>query len=115
MNFRAPRGGFIVGLDLKTGEESWRFNTVARPGEPGGNTWNDLPLDQRNGGSVWVTGSFDPELNLVYFGPAPTYDTGPLVEPVGKPGVNNDALYTNTTVALNPDTGELVVALPAFG
>ena len=108
MSFRAPRGSFITAIDLETGEESWRFHTVARPGELGGNTWNDLPLDARNGGSVWVTGSYDPELDLVYFGPAPTYDTAPLMEPVGREGVSNDALFTNTTVAIRPSTGELV-------
>ena len=48
------------------------------------------------------------ELNLIYFGVAPTYDTGPLLHPVNKEGISNDALYTNCTVALNADTGELV-------
>jgi len=105
---RVPKGGFIVALDINTGAESWRFNTVARPGEPGGNTWNDLPLEQRSGGSVWHQGSYDPELNLVYFGTAPTYDTGPLLHLIDKEGVTNDALFTNTTLAFNPDTGELV-------
>ncbi|MEM9409051.1 MAG: PQQ-binding-like beta-propeller repeat protein [Acidobacteriota bacterium] len=108
MSFRAPRGGFVVGLDAETGEERWRFHTVARPGEIGGETWNDLPLDARNGGSVWVTGAYDPELDLVFFGPAPTYDTAPLMAASTKEGVNNDALFTNTTVALRPKTGELV-------
>ncbi len=104
----ASRGGFIVGLNVETGDEIWRFNTIARPGEPGGNTWNDVPLDKRSGGSVWHQGSYDPELNLVYYGVAPTYDTGPLLKPLGKEGVTNDALYTNCTIALNPETGELV-------
>ena len=108
MSFRVPKGSFIVALDIDTGVEAWRFNTVARPGEPGGHTWNNLTLEQRNGGSVWVTGSYDAELNLVYFGAAPTYDTGPLLHPVNMEGVNNDALYTNATIALNPETGELV-------
>lgn len=103
-----PEGGFIVGLDLETGEETWRFEAVARPGEPGGNSWNDLSLTQRSGGSVWIPGSYDPELDLVYFGTAPTYDTAPLLHSINKPGVNNDALFTNATVALRPKTGELV-------
>ena len=103
-----PGGGFIVGLDLETGQEVWRFNTVAWPGEPGGNTWNDIPLEERSGGSVWVPGSYDPELDLVYFGLAPTYHTEPLLRPVDIEGVTNDALYTNSTVALRPETGELV-------
>ena len=105
---RTPQGAFIVAIDLESGEEAWRFNTVARPGEPGGNSWNDLPLDRRNGGSVWHQGTYDAELNLVYFGVAPTYDTGPLLQRVDKEGITNDALYTNCTIALNPDTGELV-------
>jgi alcohol dehydrogenase (cytochrome c) len=103
-----PEGGFIVGLDLDTGEETWRFHTVAHPGEPGGNTWNAIDLAQRSGGSVWVPGSYAPELGLVYFGLAPTYNTQPLLRPVNLPGVSNDALYTNSTVALRPQTGELV-------
>lgn len=103
-----PRGGFILALDVESGQEAWRFNTIARPGEPEGHTWNDLPLDKRSGGSVWHQGTFDPELNLMYFGIAPTYDTGPLLKPVDKEGVTNDALYTNCTIALDPDTGELV-------
>ena len=102
------RGGFILAVDLETGEESWRFNTIPRPGEPGDETWNGVPLDKRSGGSVWHQGTYDPELNLVYYGVAPTYDTGPLMNAVDTPGVTNDALYTNCTVALNPETGELV-------
>jgi len=102
------RGSFILAVDLETGKEAWRFNTVARPGEPGGDTWNDLPLDKRSGGSVWNPGSYDAELNLVYFGAAPTYDTQPLRAPLGKAGVSNDALFTDCTIALNPDTGRLV-------
>jgi alcohol dehydrogenase (cytochrome c) len=102
-----PEGGFIIGIDLETGTEQWRFHTVARPDGPGGNTWNNLPLEARSGGSVWIPGSYDPDLNLVYFGTAPTYDTGPLLEDLGIDGVSNDALYTNSTLALNPLTGEL--------
>ena len=104
----APKGGFILALDVNSGKEVWRFNTVARPGEPGGNSWNGLPLEKRKGGAVWHQATYDAELNLVYFGIAPTYDTGPLLIPVVKEGITNDALYTNCTVALNADTGELV-------
>ena len=106
-SFRVSQGSFIVAVDIASGRESWRFYTVARPGEPGGDTWNDLPLEQRNGGSVWVTGSYDPKLDLVYFGPAPTYDTAPLLERVDKEGVSNEALFTNATVALDASTGKL--------
>jgi alcohol dehydrogenase (cytochrome c) len=104
----APKGGFILAVDMETGKEAWRFNTIARPGEQGGNTWNELPITSRSGGSVWQHGTYDPELNLIYFGVAPTYDTGPLLHSLNKEGVSNDALYTDCTVALNADTGELV-------
>ena len=105
---RVPGGGFIIAVDVRTGEETWRFQTLAHPGEPGGNSWNDLPLAQRRGGSVWIAGSYDSELDLVFFGVAPTYNTGPLLQASPLPGVNNDALYTNSTLALRPATGELV-------
>ena len=108
VNGQAPGGAYIVGLDAETGAEAWRFYTIARPGEPGGDTWNGLPLEQRTGGSVWTAGSYDAKRNLAFFGPAPTYDTGPLRDPVARTGVTNEALYTNATLALNPDTGRLV-------
>jgi alcohol dehydrogenase (cytochrome c) len=104
---RAPGGNFIVALDANTGEEAWRFYTIARPGEPGGESWNGLPLDKRNGGSVWTAGSYDPQLNLAYFGVGQTYDTGPQLHPVKQPGITNDGLYTDSTLAINPDTGKL--------
>ncbi len=105
---RAPKGGFIIAVDIETGEEIWRFNTIARPGEPHGNSWNGLSLDERSGGSVWHQGTYDPELNLIYFGVAPTYDTGPLLHSVNRAGITSDALYTNCTLALNASTGDLV-------
>ncbi len=102
-----PGGGFIVALDIDTGKELWRFHTLARPGEPGGNTWNDIPLDKRTGGSVWQQGTYDPDLNLIYYGAGATYDTAQLRNPVSIPGVTNDALFTNATIALDADTGKL--------
>ncbi|MDP3739294.1 MAG: PQQ-binding-like beta-propeller repeat protein [Hyphomonadaceae bacterium] len=101
-------GGYIVALDINTVKEIWRFNSIARPGEPGGETWNGLPLEKRFGGSVWHQGTYDRDLNLIYYGVAPTYDTAPLRNPSGIPGTTSDALYTNSTIALNPDTGKLV-------
>jgi alcohol dehydrogenase (cytochrome c) len=101
-------GNFIVAIDLDSSEEVWRFYTIARPDEPGGNTWNNLSLEDRTGGSVWNPGSYDPQLNLVYFGPAPTYDTNSLRVKSGVTGMTSDALYTNSTIALNAETGELV-------
>ena len=104
----APGGGFIVGMDMATGRELWRFHTIPRPGEPGGDSWNGLPLEKRSGASVWDQGTYDKALNLAYFGVGQTYDTGPLLKPSGVPGTTQDALYTDSTLALNPDTGKLV-------
>jgi alcohol dehydrogenase (cytochrome c) len=101
-------GDWIVGLDAQTGEEKWRFNTIARPGQPGGDSWNDAPVNERYGSGVWTIGSYDPDLNLLYFGTGNTYDVGTLLIPrKGKSLSNNDALYTDSTVALDPDTGKL--------
>jgi alcohol dehydrogenase (cytochrome c) len=97
----------VVALDVKTGNLAWRFNTIAQPGEPGGDTWNDHTAEERNGGSVWIAGSYDSTLNLAFFGVAQTYDTALLAKPV-RPGVNTDGLYTDCTLAINPDTGKLV-------
>ena len=106
---RAVAGGnFIVAVDLETGTEAWRFYTIARPDAAGGNSWNGLPLEERTGGSVWTPGSYDAELNLLYFGPAPTYDTDSLRVLANAPNISTDALYTNSTIALNADNGELV-------
>jgi alcohol dehydrogenase (cytochrome c) len=107
INGQAPGGAYIVGLDADSGAEVWRFYSIARPDEPGGNSWNGLPLEQRSGGSVWTAGAYDVESGLAFFGPAPTYDTGPLRDPIGRAGISNEALYTNSTVALEPKTGEL--------
>jgi alcohol dehydrogenase (cytochrome c) len=101
-------GCWIVGLDARTGAEIWKFNTIARPGQPGGDSWNGHPVDERFGGSVWNAGSYDPDLNLVYIGVAQTYDAGTLLEPNGPKGQNADGLYMDSTLALDPDTGKLV-------
>jgi alcohol dehydrogenase (cytochrome c) len=105
---QGPGGNMIVALDSATGKEAWRFYTIAHPGQPGGDSWNGLPLEKRSGASVWTAGSYDPALNLVFFGAAQTYDTGPLVHPSQEPGITNDGLYTDTTLAFDPDTGKLV-------
>ncbi len=105
----SPGGCFIVALDVETGREAWRFHTIARPGQPGGDSWNGAPVKERFGGGVWTAGSYDADLDLVYFGIGNTYDSATLLEPrPGAKGVsNNDGLYTDATVALKPDTGEL--------
>jgi alcohol dehydrogenase (cytochrome c) len=104
---RVPGKNYIVALDSETGNVAWRFNTIAQPGEPGGETWNDHTAEERNGGSVWIAGSYDSALNLAFFGVAQTYDTALLAKPA-HPGVNRDGLYTDCTLAINPDTGKLV-------
>ena len=102
-----PRGCFIVALDIDTGKEVWRFNTVPRHGEPGGHSWNGVPVEKRSGGSVWQFGTYDADLNLVFYGVGQTYDTAPLLVPSDEPGITNEALYTNSTIAIDPGTGEL--------
>ena len=104
---RSPGGNFIVALDAESGKEAWRFAAIAPPGDPH-DSWNGVPLDKRNGASVWVPGSYDAGLNLAFFGPAQTYDTGPLRNRSHETGVSNDGLYTDSTLAIDPDTGRLV-------
>jgi alcohol dehydrogenase (cytochrome c) len=92
--------GFIAGFDAKTGKEAWRFNTVPGPGEPGHETWGGDSW-QHGGGSVWVTGSYDPEQNSTYWGIG---NPGPDWNGDARPG---DNLYSDCVVALDPDTGRL--------
>jgi alcohol dehydrogenase (cytochrome c) len=102
-------GGFgrIVGLSASDGKPLWNFNVVPQRGEAGTQSWNDMPFAERSGGSVWTTGYYDPELDLAFFGTGNTYNTAPLAKPLGKAGITNDALYTDTTLALKPETGKL--------
>jgi len=93
---------FITGHDAATGREVWRTSTIARPGEPGGDTWGDLPLTFRAGGDAWIPGSYDPEANLVYWATAQAKPWARVAR-----GTDGDALYTNSTLALDPDTGKM--------
>jgi alcohol dehydrogenase (cytochrome c) len=93
---------FISGHDAETGKQLWRTSTVARPGEPGGDTWGDLPLQFRAGSDSWIPGSYDPAANLVYFGTAQAKPWARAVR-----GTDGAALYTNSTLALDPDTGQI--------
>ena len=93
---------FITGHDAATGKELWRTSTIARPGEPGGDTWGDLPLAFRAGSDAWISGSYDPDTNLVYWGTAQAKPWARAVR-----GTDGDALYTNSTLALDPDTGKM--------
>ena len=96
---------FISGHDAVTGAELWRTYTIARPGEPGGDSWGDLPLEFRGGGDVWITGSWDPELGLVYFGVA---QAKPWMAVSRGLTTEDAALYTNSTLAIDPADGRIV-------
>jgi alcohol dehydrogenase (cytochrome c) len=92
--------GFLAAFDAHSGKEVWRFHTIAGPGEPGRETWAGDSW-KTGGGSIWVTGSYDPALNLTYWG-------------VGNPGPDwngdvrlGDNLYSDSVVALDADTGAL--------
>jgi alcohol dehydrogenase (cytochrome c) len=102
-----PGGPQLVGLDAATGKELWRVGTIAKPGEPGGESWNGVPFLDRSGASVWTPASYDPVTKLAYFGTGNTYDTAPLLKPQQK-GMTRDALYTNSTIAVDPATGKVV-------
>jgi alcohol dehydrogenase (cytochrome c) len=104
-----PGGCFISGHDPKNGAEAWRFYAIARPGEPGGDTWNGVPLEKRHGASVWNSGSYDAESKTLFFGVGQPYPW--IAEMNGltpqKDGLKNNALYTDCTLALDPETGKL--------
>ena len=95
---------FITAHDARTGRELWRTLTIARPGEPGGDTWGDLPLELRGGGDVWMAGSWDPELGLVYFG---TAQAKPWVAASRGLSTSAATLYANSTLALEVGTGRI--------
>jgi alcohol dehydrogenase (cytochrome c) len=96
-----PTRGFIDAYDAQTGKLAWRFYTVPARGEPGSETWPATDAIARGGGGVWVTGSYDPELNLLYYGvgnPNPDYYGE------DRKGTN---LYTASIIAIDADTGKL--------
>ena len=103
-----PEGGpdacVITAHDAATGAELWRRRTIPGPGEPGNESWGDVPFEDRKHVGAWMVPSYDPELNLIYIGtsvtsPAPKFMLG---------GVENKHLYHNCTLALDADTGEIV-------
>ena len=92
--------GFIAAWDVNTGKEVWRFNTVPGPGETGHETWSGDSW-MHGGAPIWVTGSYDADLNLTYWG---TGNPGPDWDGAARLG---DNLYSCSVIALNPDTGKL--------
>jgi alcohol dehydrogenase (cytochrome c) len=94
---------YISAFDARTGARDWTFHTTALTGEPGSDTWNGLPDEQRGGGDTWIAGTYDPELNTTYWGVA---QTKPWMRASRRTG-NASTLYSSSTLALNPDTGKL--------
>jgi len=99
-----PDGCFITGHDPNTGEEMWRTSTIALPGTPGDDTWAGLPPELRAGGDTWIAGSYDPELDLFIIG---TSQAKPWVAASRGMSARDAALYTNSTLAIRPQTGEI--------
>ena len=93
--------GFVDGYDPDTGKHLWRRHTTAGPGEKGSETWPAGDAYLRGGGSTWITGSYDPELDLVYWG---TSNGGPWTA-TARPG---DNLWISSVIAFRPKTGEMV-------
>ena len=92
--------GYVAAFDAETGEQAWKTYTIPGPGEPGHDSWEGDDWEH-GGASVWITGSFDPELNLTYWGvgnPGPDWNAGQ------RPG---DNLFSDSVIALDADTGEL--------
>jgi alcohol dehydrogenase (cytochrome c) len=95
---------FISAYDPKDGKQLWRFRTIALTGESGGDTWGGLPDLYRSGGESWITGSYDPELKLTYWG---TTQAKPWMPASRGTNANDAALYTSSTLALDVTTGRL--------
>jgi alcohol dehydrogenase (cytochrome c) len=93
---------FIAGYDPNSGKQLWKFFTIALKGTLGGETWGDLPDDKRAGADAWIAGTYDPGMNLTFWG---TGQAKPSRR--DQRGTNGDALFSNTTLALDPDTGKL--------
>jgi len=92
--------GFLAAYDVRTGKELWRRYTIPTPGEPGSETWENDAW-KTGGAPIWLTGSYDPELNLTYWG---TGNPSPDMNPAQRPG---DNLYSDSVIAVDPDTGEM--------
>jgi alcohol dehydrogenase (cytochrome c) len=100
-----PDRCFISAYDVETGKQLWKFNTIAHAGEPGGDSWGKITDTFRKGGETWITGSYDPDLNLTYWGVA---QAKPWMPASRGNTVFDKSLYAASTVALNADDGKLV-------
>ncbi len=94
--------GYMESRDPATGELQWRWNSEPAKGEPGSETWPNAYAMSHGGGMTWLTGTYDPDLNLLYWG---TGNPNPVMAGQGRAGAD---LWTCSIVALNPDTGKLV-------
>jgi len=94
--------GYLEARDPETGAVQWHWNTYPQPGEPGSETWPNKDAMEHGGGMTWMPGTYDPELNLIYWG---TGNPNPVHAAQGRKG---DNLWTCSIVALNPDSGKLV-------
>lgn len=92
--------GFLAAYDAQTGDQAWRFHTIPGEGEPGNETWGGDSW-KTGGAPTWITGTYDPELDLIYWG---TGNPGPDLNRDLREGVN---LYSNSILAIDADTGEL--------
>ena len=99
-----PDACVVTAHDARTGEELWRRRTIPGPGEPGDETWGDVPFEERKHVGTWMVPSYDPELNLVYIGTSVTSPAPKFM--LGGPDIAH--LYHNSTLALDADTGKIV-------
>ena len=102
--YREKERCMISAYDANTGKQLWKFHTVARTGEPGGDTWGTIPDGVRAGGDTWIAGSYDPDLDLTYWGIA---QAKPWMPASRGNKVSDAALYTASTVALRVEDGSL--------
>jgi alcohol dehydrogenase (cytochrome c) len=93
---------FLSAYDANSGKQLWRFYTIATSGNKGAESWGNLPDKNRAGGEMWITGSYDPTLNLTFWGTAQAKPWMTLTR-----GTEGDGLYANSTIAINPDDGQL--------
>lgn len=98
-------GCFITGHDANTGEELWRTSTIEQTQAPGQDSWGGLPLAFRAGGDTWIAGSYDADLDLFFIG---TSQAKPWVAASRGMSVEDQALFTNSTLAIRPKSGEIV-------